>query len=170
MSSDNEPTKHSDAIRLIEDRKYREAVDLLRGQIETDTDGENRALLALAHYHLEEYDSAVEHYQGALEQNTDNSIWQEMLGSAKANSIAKIQVHVPDVYYFDRDRLLAKPIVPDGALGPRPPTLPPAGPLKRISLVIGTVIGATVGLVSDTAIQVVGTVLNYRGKGSAGKI
>ncbi len=41
MSSDNEPTIYADAIRHIEERNYREAVNLLSQQISTATGGES---------------------------------------------------------------------------------------------------------------------------------
>ena len=152
------------AIGLLEQRNYRDALNLLKHHLPQETDGEGHALLALAHYHLEEYASAVEHYSVAVQSDTGNQVWREMLETARANTIAEIQVPVPDVYFFDRDTLLAKPIVPDGALPPRPPRARGPGPLKRLWVILETLIGGILGFITDALIQLVGKVIGYRGK------
>ena len=47
------------ALELLEQRNYRDALNLLTQNLPPETDGEGRALLALTHYHLEEYVSAA---------------------------------------------------------------------------------------------------------------
>lgn len=152
------------AIRHIEGREFRQAADLLNQHLSTNSDPEARSLLALAHYHLEEYATAIEHYESALKKDPDNKLWQEMLGAARANTVAQIQVPVPDVYFFDRDTLLAKPVVPEGALPPRPPKAKGRGPLRWLLSIPETAIGAVAGVITDLLIQFVGKVLGYRGK------
>src|SRR5215510_12321708 len=112
------------AKRLIEQGNYIDALNYLKQQLsEHPDDGESHALLGLAHFHREEYEPAVKHYEIALTHDPDNKDWRTMLKLAKANVTAQIHVPVPDIYYFDRDKLLAKPVVPAGAL---PSPLPPA--------------------------------------------
>ena len=119
-----------DGKRLLEQRNYVDAVKLLRQRIAEEPDGDSQALLALAYFLQEEYELAAKHYQLALKYDPNNQEWQEMLVLAQANAVAEVQVPVPDIYYFDRDKLLAKPTVPNGAL---PSPLPPA-PTPGLSL------------------------------------
>lgn len=161
---EGERAARAQALELLEQRNYRDALNLLKQRLTPETDGEGRALLGLAHYHLEEYASAVEHYSAALQYDAGNQDWQDMLGIATANTIAEIQVPVPDVYFFDRDKLLAQPIVPKGTLPPRPPRLRSPGPLKRLRVFVETSLGAIVGFATDILIQLVGKFLGYRGK------
>jgi len=159
-----EQAVRAEAQELLEQRKYRDALDLLKNRLPQETDGEGHALLGLAHYHLEEYASAVEQYAVALQLDAGNQEWQEMLDAARANTVAEIQVPVPDVYFFDRDKLLAEPIVPDGALPPRPLIVRGPGPLKRLKVILETLIGAILGFITDVLIRLAGKVIGYRGK------
>ena len=118
MSNNQESTVHADARRLIEQRRYEDAVNLLNQDVSEHPDGEGHGLLAVAHFQLEDYQSATEHYEAALTFDSANQDWKEMLEYAKANSVAELHVPVPDVYYFDRDNLLASPTVLAGALPP----------------------------------------------------
>ena len=49
------PGQDPEVERLIEARRYREAVDLLSPQLPEDSEGRLHALAAVAHYGLEEY-------------------------------------------------------------------------------------------------------------------
>ena len=71
-----EQAARAQALELIEQRNYREALSLLKQHLTPETDGDGRALLGLAHYHLEEYPSAVEHYTAALQYDSDNQEWR----------------------------------------------------------------------------------------------
>ena len=96
-----EQAARAQALELLEQRNYREALSLLNQHLTQETDGEGRALLGLAHYHLEEYASAVEHYSAALEYDGGNQDWPEMLATARANVIASVDVPVPDPSMLD---------------------------------------------------------------------
>ena len=67
-----EQAVRAQALELMEQRNYREALNLLEQHLPQDPDGEGHALLALAHYHVEEYALAVEHYSAALQYDSDN--------------------------------------------------------------------------------------------------
>ena len=84
-----EQAVRAQALELLEQRDYREALSLLQQHLPEETDGEGRALLALAHYHVEEYASAAEHYSAALQHDTGNQVWREMLDTAKTNTVAE---------------------------------------------------------------------------------
>ncbi len=144
-----------------ENRDYAEAFNALKNAIAGDPSGDSLALLALAHFQLEEYDLAANHYEAALKHDPDNQEWKEMLGSAKANVVAEVHVPVPDISFFDRDKLLAKPMVPEGAL-PSPPPHKEPGLLKRPRLAAGNVLGAIISLVMSVLTELVGKLMGYR--------
>lgn len=75
-------------IRLLENQDHPEALNALKDAIAGDPSRDSLAFLALAHFQLEEYDLAANHYEAALKHNPDNQEWKEMLGSAKANAVA----------------------------------------------------------------------------------
>jgi len=157
-----ERAARAQALEFVEQRNYRDALTLLKLHLSQETDGEGHALLALAHYHLEEYASAAEHYSAALEYESDNQEWREMLATAKANVIANIDLPVPDIYFFDRDTLLANPEVPDGTL-PAPPTrIKGSGLLKKLSMIIGWLVGIVASIVTSVLTQLVGKLIGYR--------
>ncbi|MFQ6028868.1 MAG: peroxidase family protein [Dehalococcoidia bacterium] len=156
-----EGTARAQALELLEQRNYKDALNLLKQHLPQETDGEGHAMLAIAHYHLEEYAAAVQHFRAALEYDKDNQEWQEMLASANANVIAKAEVPVPDIYFFDRDTLLANPQVPEGTLPPPPVPRPGPGILKRLRLMVGHLFGIVATTITDTLIQMVGRVFGY---------
>jgi hypothetical protein len=155
---------HEEGRRLLERRDYAGAIELLGQQARAAADGECLALLALAHFHREEYVLAAEYYEAALAHDPANQDWRAMLKLARENALAEIHVPVPDVYYFDRDTLLAKPDVPSGALPPAPP--PPAQPglIKRVRLYLGNKLGAVATFLMHWATQIVGRLAGYRDK------
>ena len=157
------PIMNEEGKRFLEQGNYEEAVKILAENIaEHPDDGESHALLALAHFHREEYESAVKHYKIALEHDADNKDWREMLSLAQANLTAEIHVPVPDIYYFERDKLLAKPVVPDGALPSPPPPLPKPGLFKTVRIALGNFLGIIVTAVMAIITQLIGRVAGYR--------
>ena len=157
-----EQAVRAEALELLEQRNYRDALDLLKKRLPQETDGEGHALLGLAHYHLEEYPSAAEQYTVALQHDATNQEWTEMLAAAKANAVASVEVQVPAVYFFDRDTLLARPEVPEGALPAAPMRIKGAGLLRKLMNLIGLVIGFVATFVIDALIWFVGNVIGYK--------
>lgn len=151
---------NTEVIQLIERNKYKEAIDFLN----TKTGGQPEELLALAYFRSENYAKAAEHYEKALAQDPDDTDLQEMLALSKANAIAEVNVHVPDLYYFDRDTLLAKPSVPDGALPSKPAAAPARGLITRLRLLIGNTFGAIVSVLMDGLTHLWGGIAGYRDK------
>ena len=149
------------ALELLEQRNYRDALNLLTQNLPPETDGEGHALLALAHYHLEEYASAAEQYTIALRVDAGNQEWREMLANASANAVANVDVHVPEVYHFDRDTLLAKPQVPEGALPTAPIPIRKPGLHQKLRMLLGQVIGVVATVATNALIQFVGKVIGY---------
>ena len=159
---DGEQAVRAEALELLEQRNYRDALDLLKKRLPQETDGEGHALLGLAHYHLEEYPSAAEQYTVAQQHDAANQEWTEMLAAAKANAVASVEVQVPAVYFFDRDTLLARPEVPEGVLPAAPMRIKGAGLLRKLMNLIGLVIGFVATFVIDALIWFVGNVIGYK--------
>ena len=93
-------------IRLLERREYSAAIQVLENDLPEDSTGELHALAGLAHFQLQAYEQAARSYQAALALRPDDAAWNEMFKRASANAIAEIQVAVPEVYYFNREKLL----------------------------------------------------------------
>ena len=164
MSTPKESAASVEVVRLLEEQDYEKVVKVLKKEKSAHPNGKNNALLALAYFHLEEYEQAAEHYEAALKHDPKNTDWHEMMQLAKANAVAEVQVSVPDVHYFERDKLLAKPNVPEGALPPKPPKA--AGPslFKRLRIILGHVIGSIVSVVMHGLTQLWGALVGYRDK------
>ena len=157
MSNSNE-----DAARLIGERRFHDALVLLSPHLDADPDGETHALAGAAHYGLQEYDEAAENYQRALQLEPGRSTWRDMLMQSRANAVAQVNVHVPDISYFDRDSLLARPVVRDGSLPSTPMAAPGRYFLQRVLLAIGNVAGAVLSLTMNVVTSVLGRLLGYR--------
>ena len=54
---------NEDAARLIGERRFRDALGLLRAHLDADSNGETHALVGAAHYGLQEYVEAAENYE-----------------------------------------------------------------------------------------------------------
>ena len=151
----------SQAKVLIEQRDFSAARDLLTKNLNGETDGERHALLGLAHYHLEEYPSAAERYSAALSFDSQNKTWQDMLALANSNAVAKVDVFIPAISFFDRDKLLAAPDVPEGALPPPPPRSKGKGLPRHLRNSIGWSVGIIATFVTNFLIKFVGNVFGY---------
>ena len=138
----------SEALEALERREYERALALLEGDLAARPEGELHALAGLASFQLERYDAAAQHYAAALQADGERSDWREMLTVAQANATAGVNVHVPELHYFDRDVLLAPPSVGEGALPPPLPRRPGHGRFKRLRLSLGELLGV-VATVSD---------------------
>ncbi|MEO8538656.1 MAG: peroxidase family protein [bacterium] len=162
MTSETEPARESaeyhEAERLIEDRDFARAVALLTPR---QLDAEGHALLGLAQFMLGEYEPALNAYGAALQSRPNERNWLEMRDRARANLQSEISTFAPDVVYFDRESLLAEPIVPSGAL---PAPLPAAGTnvLMKAAKAAGAGCGFALSFVVDGATQLVGRIGGYR--------
>lgn len=148
--------------RLLEERDFDGVIRGLSDQGDSNSDGERDALLALAYFHKEEHRLAVRHLEAALARQPENRDWQELLRRARANVESEIHVPVPDVYYFDRERLLAPPVLPPNALptpGPRPAA---PGPVKWMARAFGTAFGEVASVALKAATALWGRIAGYR--------
>ena len=75
--------------------------------------------------------------------------------------IAKVDVPVPEIYYFDRDTLLADPEVPEGTLPAAHNLIKGPGFLKRLRMLIGRLLGIVASLMTHALTQMVGKIVGY---------
>lgn len=101
---------------LIENRKYAEAVNNLNALINSKPDSESLRLLGIAYFRSEHYARAAEAFQKALKSDPTDVYSKEMLKRSLENSIAEVQVQVPDEYIFEREKLLSTPFVKPGSI------------------------------------------------------
>ena len=154
---------NEDAARLIGERRFRDALGLLRAHLDADSNGETHALAGAAHYGLQEYAEAAENYERALKLDPNRrTTWQEMLMQSRANAVAEVNVHVPDITYFDSDALLARPVVRDGFLPATPMDSPGRGFSGWMRYIVGNAGGAIVSLVMSGVTRVLGRLAGYR--------
>lgn len=150
------------ARQLIEQQNFAAAIETLVAQVGDGQDGEAHALLALAYFHSEQYTAAEEQCNLALRYDPDNAEWQGLHRQASANSLAEVNVFVPDLTFFERDRLLAKATVPPGALPTPPPASPSTDMLRRIRLVLGNGLGVIASALMGGASELYGSLAGYR--------
>lgn len=146
---------------LLERGQPAAAIPVLESALPNDPGGESHALLGLAHFRLQAYEKAAHYYQAALALQPDNASWNEMLERSKANAVAEMHVAVPEVYYFDRESLLA-PASPGTNKLPcaaKPPRKPWA---EVVRLKLGDVMGAVITFVVNFATNIWGALAGYR--------
>jgi len=150
------------ARQLIAQQDFAGAIEALEGQADGQQDGEGHALLALAYFHSGQYAVAEKQCALALRHDPSNPDWQELRQQAAANAKAEVGVFVPDLYYFDRDRLLAKAAVPSGALPPVPPPAPAPDAFQRFLKVLGDTLGVIASVLMGGVTEIYGRLAGYR--------
>ena len=162
MNDEQTSEQQAAAVRLIEARNHAEALEVLSGLGADDSDGELSALAGAARYHLEQYGEAALEYERALARSPGNQLWQEMLAQCRANATAEVNVYVPDIRFFEREALLAEPVVRSGAMPSTPMDAPRTGMLRRLRILIGNLTGSVASVFMGTLSRVVGRVAGYR--------
>jgi tetratricopeptide (TPR) repeat protein len=155
---------YNQALRCVETGDYLGAVSVLEKAENPPLNGESLALLGLGYYQLQKYDEAARWYVSALQQDVTNRDWQEMLARAKANAMAEVNVHVPDIYYFNREALLAPSVIQPGDLPKMGGTLRQPPLVEKIRRKIGTGLGSLATLGTDAFTHSWGTIAGYRDK------
>ena len=159
----NEPSSANlrPAEELLERGDVQGAIEALKALARTSDAPEIQALLGLALFRNGEYASAASAYELALARDPGNSYWTEMLGKARANDVAEIQVFVPEVRYPVAEDLLAPATsIPDVLPSPLPPAKP--GLVRKALKVVGDGLGFVVSFFVDAITQVVGRIKGYK--------
>ena len=158
---------------LMEERRYAEVVDALGEAcgIGDSTDSavdaagataEQHALLGLALFQLQRYTEADAQLSAALKQQPDETAWHDLREQARLNAISEVDVVVPEVYHFEREKLLAAADIPEGTL-PKPPSpLPPAEGINWFRLKLGNFGGSVLGSIMHVGTWIWGKLAGYR--------
>ena len=83
---------------------------------------------------------------------------------AKSNAASELEVPVPELSYFEKDTLLAPPVIPDGALPPPPPAPRRLNIVYRFYLWVGNLSGILASVVMGVTTTIWGTFAGYRDK------
>lgn len=150
------------ARQLIAQQSFAAAIEMLVAHVDGQPDGEGHALLALAYFYSEQYAAAEKECALALNYDPANADWLDLRQRAAANALAEVNVFVPDLSFFERERLLAKAIVPPGALPLAPLPSPAPGGLKRLRLVLGNGLGVVASALMGGATELYGRLAGYR--------
>ena len=114
-------TARDEGARLLDERDYDNALKRLEEAVVGDQGGESHALLGLAYFQRQEYSQAARHLESAVKRDPSNPQWRELRDVAQANATSEVNVHVPDLFYFDKDQLLAPAEISPGTLPTPPP-------------------------------------------------
>jgi Animal haem peroxidase len=163
MENGNQSNGIATGKALLEAQKFDEAIAYFSKQLEHQKNAEMQACLGSAYYMKEQYGKAADAYQAALAQEP-NPDWEEMYEFSKSNAIAEVQVPVPEVYYFEKDKLLAAATVPANALPPMPPPAAPPGIFTRFRIALGNFLGVIFTAIMEFLAKAVGTLMGYRDK------
>ena len=147
---------------LIEQQDFAAAVTKLQELVAQHPTAENQATLGLAYFHQEQYGLSASAYAAALALDGSRADWQELYDLAGRNELAEVNIPVPDVYHFDREKLLRPPTVEAGTLPQPPASPPPVGALKRIGLALGNGFGEVATAVMEFLASAVGRLAGYR--------
>jgi hypothetical protein len=150
------------ALTALEKRDYQSAIQLLEAEPAGKHNGETRALLAQAYFQSELYDLAALNYAAALKADPGNAAWQDMLALSQANAISGVDVHVPPLQYFEREPLLAPPVIAPGTLPTPPEPLPDPNGLRKWRRDVGEALGVVATALVDVVTHAWGWLAGYR--------
>ena len=119
MDASKSEAFRAEGIRLLESGDHKTAIKYLCSISPAELDTEAHALLGLAYFRNEAYETAVKHYEAALSLQPNNDDWHDMLARAKANAISGIKQPLPPIHFLDSNTLLAPATIPEGSL-PKP--------------------------------------------------
>ena len=159
------PADLREIAALIEHQEYAQAITSLETLGEKQPSADTYALLGVAYFRTEQYAKAAQAYQQALKSDSSHQHWREMVAKANANAVAQVHVPVPDVYHFDRETLLRKPVVKPGSIPADALPEQVANPkLRKIESMLGHGIGYVATLVFETLVIAYGWLMGSSGK------
>ena len=164
MNPESASSNITDITSLIEQQKYSDAISILKELIVKNPDPEMSALLGIAYFKSELYILAAEAFQEALKSDQEDDYLKEMLKRSLENSVAEVNVQVPDEYIFERDKLLKPSVVKPGSI-PKD-ALPLNGKtdsLKSYRIKLGHGIGSVSTLLFESFVKAWGSIVGTSG-------
>ncbi|HEU4335600.1 MAG TPA: peroxidase family protein, partial [Candidatus Eisenbacteria bacterium] len=147
---------------MLESRDFDGLIRELARPEAASLNGTRDAYLGLAYFHKEDYPRAVRHLEAAAAEAPSEADLALLLRAARANLTAEIHVPVPEIAFFDRESLLAPPVVPPGAL-PAPGLKPrPRGFWATAATLLGTSVGEVATLLLGVTTRAWGRLAGYR--------
>ena len=162
MSEVRDPRTLEDCQRLLEAGDYETVIQELKPRLDSNHQGAADALLGIAYLRTERHDLALRHLEAAVRQGPNRDEWNRALRLARANVTSEVHVPVPEFYFFERERLLAPPVVSAGTLPPAPPPAPALGWFATTRNRVGNAIGAIATALMHALTQIVGRLAGYR--------
>lgn len=154
----------SECKSLIEHLNFAGAIEKLEAITPAQGTADTEATLALAYFHQEQYGRAAAAYEKALQLDPSREDWRAMLALSQANALAEVNIPVPDIYHFEREKLLQMPAIPDGVLPSPPAPPPPPGIIKQITTALGNGSGEIFTIIMEFLARATGTIAGYRDK------
>ena len=150
--------------QLLDGRRYAEVVEILDPVCRTSDEVEpaQRADLGLALFHLERYADAEQQLAAAVHDCPEEKAWVELREQARLNAISEVDVMVPPLSFFEREKLLAPAGLVEGVLPSPPPPAPPAEGINWLRLKIGNLGGAVLGSAMHLGTWIWGKLAGYR--------
>jgi tetratricopeptide (TPR) repeat protein len=161
IESSNWELSREHASQLLDQRDYEGAIKALEEPVLHDSTADSCTLMALAYYQSEKYSQAVRYYEAALKIKPEDDGLRDMLLKAQANADSQIHVHVPDIYYFDAEKLLEPASAVTDTL-PSPPRPRREIWAERARRKIGGAAGAVVSFFVNLATNVWGSIFGYK--------
>jgi len=161
MSGSGWESVREETERLFDAGDVAAARDALAAWEGEDDDGERDALLGLALYKMEDYPAAEERFAAALSRDPGREDWAHLRDVARANAEARADLHVPELRFFEKDRLLNPAVIAPGTL----PSVPPVYRLGRVRHLLdaaGDLLGLVLGRAMHLVSQLWGRVAGYR--------
>lgn len=140
------------------------SINSLQEIVKADPSSNNLTSLALAYFHNEQYDLAAQTYEQALKSDPSNAALKEMFEKSSMNFHSEVNVPIPEIYYFEKDKLLAKSEVKQGSI-PKDP-LPNVNGEKtsEVKMVLGTGIGVVSTAFMEVSMKLWGSITGVSGK------
>ena len=162
-NTDSEPRRAAidEAGRLIERGEFGAAIAALEGSDADGARGEADALRGLAQFLLGDYGASASSYTAALGSQPENASWAESAARARANAESDVARFVPEEAFYEREAILAAPIVVPGTLPTPLPARKPSS-FEKARKAAGDGLGFGISFVVDAATQLVGRIGGYR--------
>src|SRR5262249_4826753 len=113
----------------------------------------------------EQYALAVEAYQQALNSDPANAEWKSLQEKCQQNVTAQANVSIPEISYFEKEKLLSSPVVKPGSIPTDPlPEHVKADRMAKFKLVLGHSIGTISTAIFEASVSTWGAVVGVSGK------